>query len=511
VSTKLPKRDAPFEASAEAEQDDGQILDLDTRFDLSAFGSERREQGGPARPAPAEDASSALAAFPSIASAAPPARTHAAAPTWPPPLSAAPAVSPQPHAPQPDGPSFAPVPQAPAASVWIAQPTAGADDGVAVRPVVPPPPPPLEDPATGPPPPRLPAATVLGGGDELAGPVGISRETSPEAALPTAVETGRRWPILPAAIVLSLAVLMAAGLSTWRSRAAAPAPPPTGELTVDSTPAGASVIIAGKDRGRTPVSVALPPGSYDVELRAGRERHVLAARVTAGATTAQHFVLRAGGPSHGQLRVTSDPPSATVTVDGKPRGRTPVLVSDLDPGQHEVVVTGPAGPVKKRVQVDADTTTMLAVPLPRAASAPAPAAVDGWVAVKSPVELQVFEGDRLLGTTRVDRLMLKTGAHTLRFANEAAGVNVSRPVRIEPGKTTRVEVAVPTGLLSVNASPWATVSIDGREVGETPLGNLEVPAGSHEVVFTHPELGERRQRITLRAGITTRLSVDMRR
>jgi PEGA domain-containing protein len=290
------------------------------------------------------------------------------------------------------------------------------------------------------------------------------------------------------------------------------APAATGELTVESTPAGASVLIEGKDRGRTPVSLTLPPGSYEVELRRGMERYVVPARVTAGAMSAQHVVLRAGGaPSRGQLRVTSDPPSATVAVDGRLRGRTPMLVTDLPTGQHEVVVTGPAGPVKKRIQVDADTTTLLSVPLARGARAPAPAAVGGWVAVRSPVELQVYEGERLLGTTSVDRLMLTTGTHTLRFVNQAAEVNVSRRITIEPGKTARVEVAVPTGILSVNASPWAAVSVDQREVGETPLGNIELPAGSHDVVFRHPDFGERRQRITLRAGVTTRLSVDMRR
>jgi hypothetical protein len=127
------------------------------------------------------------------------------------------------------------------------------------------------------------------------------------------------------------------------------------------------------------------------------------------------------------------------------------------------------------------------------------------------VQLQVYEGNRHVGTSSVDRLKLTTGPHTLRFVNETAQVDVSRRLTIEPGKTTRVDVAVPTGMLSVNASPWAAVSIDRREVGETPLGNLELPAGPHEVVFRHPDFGERRRQITLRAGITTRLSVDMRR
>jgi eukaryotic-like serine/threonine-protein kinase len=65
--------------------------------------------------------------------------------------------------------------------------------------------------------------------------------------------------------------------------------------------------------------------------------------------------------------------------------------------------------------------------------------------------------------------------------------------------------------LSINAVPWAAVSIDGREIGETPLGGVELSAGPHEVVFTHPELGQRRQQVTVPAGGATRLSVDFRR
>jgi PEGA domain len=358
-----------------------------------------------------------------------------------------------------------------------------------------------------------PGAVKPGAGADLTGGPNILREQPPDAErLPGSAESQRRWTLVAAALILLGAALATTGLLARRPGAVVASVHTTGELTVDSTPAGASVVIAGEDRGRTPLSVRLPPGSYDVELRRGPERHVVAARVNAGATTAQHVVLSGGGaPSSGRLRITSDPPSASVTVDGEHQGRTPVLVTDLAPGPHEVVVTGTAGQATRRVHVNAATTTLLSVPLSRQAAAPAAEAADGWVAVRSPVELQVFEGKRLLGTTRSARLVLPTGPHTLRFANEAAGVNESRPVTIEPGKTTRLDVAVPMGTMSINATPWATVSIDGREVGETPLGGLEVAAGPHEVVFRHPELGEQRQRITLRAGVTTRLSVDMRR
>ena len=43
------------------------------------------------------------------------------------------------------------------------------------------------------------------------------------------------------------------------------------------------------------------------------------------------------------------------------------------------------------------------------------------------------------------------------------------------------------GRLSVNAMPWATVSIDGEAFGETPLGEIDLPYGVHEVEATFPD------------------------
>jgi hypothetical protein len=39
---------------------------------------------------------------------------------------------------------------------------------------------------------------------------------------------------------------------------------------------------------------------------------------------------------------------------------------------------------------------------------------------------------------------------------------------------------------------------------------VSVPAGQHEVVFRHPQLGEKRQVLTVNSGARLRLSVDMK-
>ncbi|MBW8868455.1 MAG: PEGA domain-containing protein, partial [Acidobacteria bacterium] len=53
------------------------------------------------------------------------------------------------------------------------------------------------------------------------------------------------------------------------------------------------------------------------------------------------------------------------------------------------------------------------------------------------------------------------------------------------------------------------VTIDGKRFGPTPLGNVSLPIGSHEIVFTHPQLGERRQTAIVTLNGTNRVSVNL--
>ena len=70
---------------------------------------------------------------------------------------------------------------------------------------------------------------------------------------------------------------------------------------------------------------------------------------------------------------------------------------------------------------------------------------------------------------------------------------------------------MPTGYLSLNALPWAEVWVDGNAVGTTPLANLSLPIGSHEVLWRHPTLGDRRQLVIVKAKTPARAGVDFTR
>ncbi len=130
--------------------------------------------------------------------------------------------------------------------------------------------------------------------------------------------------------------------------------------------------------------------------------------------------------------------------------------------------------------------------------------------IAAPIELQVFDGDSLVGSSRNQRIMLMPGRRTLRLANVALGFERTQAVTVEAGAVTRLNVPVPNGTLSVNAVPWAEVSIDGRVVGETPIANLSIAIGAHEILLRNPKFPEQRRTVVVSLTAPSRIGIDLR-
>lgn len=45
------------------------------------------------------------------------------------------------------------------------------------------------------------------------------------------------------------------------------------------------------------------------------------------------------------------------------------------------------------------------------------------------------------------------------------------------------------GWVSLDATPWARVWIDGREADRTPIARYPLPSGPHRIVFKNPTTG----------------------
>jgi hypothetical protein len=153
-----------------------------------------------------------------------------------------------------------------------------------------------------------------------------------------------------------------------------------------------------------------------------------------------------------------------------------------------------------------DVPPLTAVPA-KTLGPPAPSRSGGF-RVSAPVEVHVLDGERFLGSSGDGPIIASVGRHEFEFVNSAIGYRDRRVVDIRPGEITTLSVVVPNGTLNINATPWASVWIDGNPVGDTPLGNLSVTPGEHEVVFRHPQFGERRQRAIVRVDGATRVAVN---
>jgi hypothetical protein len=135
----------------------------------------------------------------------------------------------------------------------------------------------------------------------------------------------------------------------------------------------------------------------------------------------------------------------------------------------------------------------------------------GSVAVSAAVPMQVLLRGRVVATTEAESFMLPVGTQELEFVNQSVGYRARRTVTIQAGKTTTLRLEPPSGTVNVNAVPWAEVFLDGQRLGETPLGNLQMPIGSRELVFRHPDLGERRATVLVTLKEPARISIDLRK
>jgi hypothetical protein len=259
------------------------------------------------------------------------------------------------------------------------------------------------------------------------------------------------------AAAAALVILACGGVAAFNtmSRSAAPA---LATLAVQSNPVGVPVFVDGVERGVTPARITLAPGAHILELRRGVPR-VIPLTLAAGAEVTQYLEF-----------VETPLPDRLVLPEAQPAQPT---------------VAEPT------------------------AAAPTTAPVAGWLTVKMPFTVEIREKGQMLGTSEADRLMLAAGQHELELVNEPLNYRATRTVNVNPGKSTPLTLEVPRGVVNLNAAPWAEVLVDGQRVGETPIGNLSVPIGPHEIIFRHPQFGEKRHAVSVTVGVPVRISVEM--
>jgi len=296
--------------------------------------------------------------------------------------------------------------------------------------------------------------------------------------------------------------------SLWLRSTAAGAETNAGFLKVVSELDSAAVFIDGKASGTTPISLTLPVGVHRLRVQRGQSTQELSLSIENNASTVHHFSWSTEPvhPSAGSLRITTDGDPGTVTIDKQQRGSTPLTVNDLGVGDHDVVVVRRGVSYERTVRVDPGATASLVI----GASA-SQGVSSGWLSATAAVPLRILEDGKLVGSTASERILMPAGKHTFQFDEPSLGFTASRTVEIIAGRTQSVAIELPQAPISINATPWAEVWLDGRSLGDTPIGNISTSVGAHEIVLRHPQLGERRVTALVTMKEPVRIGVDMRR
>lgn len=131
----------------------------------------------------------------------------------------------------------------------------------------------------------------------------------------------------------------------------------TGQISISSSPSGASINLDGYDKGKTPATIQdVKAGSHTLALSLdGYEDYTKTIPVEAGKITTIKATLTQKGSQptgEGSLTILSTPTGANVYIDGEKIGTSPVKVQGVQAGSHKVLLTMQGyGDIAKTVDV----------------------------------------------------------------------------------------------------------------------------------------------------------------
>lgn len=212
-----------------------------------------------------------------------------------------------------------------------------------------------------------------------------------------------------------------------------PVQPATGTLSVNSSPAGAQVLVEGRVVGSTPLNLVLRPGRVDIELRlGGYQTFRTTAQIRPGETTVVNANL-VPVVQNGLLQINSNPQGAQVLLNGRVVGNTPLNLT-VQPGRYDL-----------ELRLNGYQSFRASLTVGNGQTVPVNAtlqALRGTLEVYTNVEARIFLDGREVGQTRGGFLRLEElESGIVQVVALAPGYRVVfQDVRIEPGRTQRVRL-----------------------------------------------------------------------
>lgn len=249
-------------------------------------------------------------------------------------------------------------------------------------------------------------------------------------------------------------------------------------LTVESIPDQAMVIIDGIEYSPTYFDDKVAPGEHTLKLSKPLYYSVVKEiDLEAGQLHDLSFDLK---PNFGSLSITTDPPGATVSLNGKQAmSKSPTTVPFLQSNQYEVTVSLPEyRDHSEMITISDEVETKMDIKLTPAF---------GWIKLSSnPAGAEVVIDGNIVGSTPIQSLKLPSGEYLLVVRTEYYKEH-HEMIMIHDGETLDrdIDMIADFGRLSVQGFPeGAKIYVDDEYRGKVPSIIEPVAVGPHKLTIS---------------------------
>lgn len=272
-------------------------------------------------------------------------------------------------------------------------------------------------------------------------------------------------------------------------------------LVINSTPAGADVYLNEQAVGKTPYSAELPEGRYTWRVERNLyQTEAGVAELKSGDRVALELALK---PNFGRVTVESLPEQgAKVLLNGIDIGKqTPCSFDELPVGTYTFTLS------HEWYETKTETVEVKAGDKLEVRSELQPNFGELRLVEQSGVKYMVNSREVSESLLRLAPGVYSVEARKENHKPSRAQVVIERGQR----KTPELEPQAMLGRLRVQSQPFgATISLDGKEEGETPYTYREVLVGQHEVVISKDGYADEIHRVEVKEGETTDLTVELK-
>ncbi len=276
-------------------------------------------------------------------------------------------------------------------------------------------------------------------------------------------------------------------------------------LLITTDPSGADVYINDQPAGKTPYQNELPTGKYT--WRVSKELYLneagIANLISGGEKQVMNVKMK---PNFGTLNISSSPENgANVSLNGIGTGKiTPCTIEKVPTGDHSISLSRDMyETTTQRVSLAAGETKQVVVPMN-------PTFAEVSVSTEPVADIYI-NGQLKANATWNGRL--NPGVYTFEArlekhttATQKQTVTVGQPLTVKLAPTPK------TGNLRIMTTPFeATIKINGKEMGKTPITLKNQLIGEYTVELSLAGYATAYEKVTIAEGQTAEINPTLQR